>query len=54
MEWYKIKRNIIDLLFFLIDIEQITTSEEVLDLVDHPIKYNDVWTLYRKEIMGDY
>ncbi len=52
--WYKIKENIIDLIFFLIDVELITTTEDLLDLVDNPMKYNDVWTLYRKEIMGDY
>lgn len=52
--WYKIKENVVELIFFLIDIEQITTPVEVLDLVDHPMKYTDVWTLYRKEIMGDY
>ena len=52
--WYKFKKNVIDLIFFLIDIEMITTPEDVLDLVDNPIKYDDVWTLYRKEIMGDY
>ena len=50
MEWYKIKKNVIQLLEFLMDCELITTKEEVIHFNLFPERYYEVWQLYEKEI----
>lgn len=52
--WYKIKANVINLMEFLIDAELIVDKYDVIDLVDHPQKYDEVWMLYNKEMLGVY
>lgn len=54
MEWFKIKRNVIDLMEFLMDCELIVTPDDVIDLVKNPSRYDEVWKLYQKEINGVY
>lgn len=54
MEWYKVKAKVLELLDFLIDTELIIDKDDVIDLVDHPEKYDEVWVLYSKEINGVY
>lgn len=52
--WYKIKANVIELMEFLINTELIIDKDDVIDLVDHPDKYDGVWVLYSKEMLGVY
>lgn len=54
MTWHKIKKNVIDLMEFLMDCELIVTPDDVIDLVKNPSRYDDVWKLYQKEINGVY
>jgi hypothetical protein len=52
--WFQIRRNVIQLLEFLMDCELILTVEDVIDLGTKPEKYDEVWKLYQKEIEGVY
>lgn len=54
MTWYKIRKNVIQLLEFLMDCELVVTTDDVIDLAKHPERYNEVWELYQKEIVGTY
>ena len=50
--WYDKKENVAELAEFLVGTEQIATSEDLLDLFEHPERYTEVWNLYQKEILG--
>lgn len=52
MEWYKIRAKVLELLYFLLDTELIIEKEDVIDFVNHPEKYDEVWMLYQKEMNG--
>lgn len=52
--WYDDKSNVIRLLEFLMDCELVTTAQDVIDFVKNPQRYNEVWKLYQKEIVGVY
>lgn len=54
MTWYEIRKNVIDLMEFLMDCELVVTTDDVIDLVKNPQRYNEVWKLYQKEIVGVY
>jgi len=54
MAWYEIRKNVTQLLEFLMDCELVATSEDVIDLVKYPERYNEVWKLYQKNIEGIY
>lgn len=54
MEWYKVKKNVIELLEFLMDCELIVTADDVIDLMKNPQRYDDVWKLYQKNLLGVY
>lgn len=50
--WHDNKENVAELAQFLVGTEQITSSEDLLDLFESPERYTDVWNLYQKEILG--
>lgn len=50
--WYNNKENVAELAEFLVGTEQIGTSDDLLDLFEHPGRYTEVWNLYQKEILG--
>lgn len=54
MKWFEIRKNVIDLLEFLMDCELVVTTDDVIDLMKNPSKYDEVWKLYQKEITGVY
>lgn len=53
-EWFNTRKNIIELLTFLMDCELITTKEDVIYFNAHPQRYTEVWKLYSKEMNGIY
>jgi hypothetical protein len=53
-EWFRTKKNVIELLTFLMDCELITTKEEVILFNEYPDRYTEVWKLYSKEMNGVY
>lgn len=53
-EWFKTKKNVIELLTFLMDCELITTKEDVILYNEYPERYTEVWKLYSKEMNGVY
>ena len=52
MEWHKVKDNILGLLDFLISSELIIDKEGVIDFIENPENYTEVFNLYAREIMG--
>jgi hypothetical protein len=52
MEWYKIKKNVLNLMDFLISTELIISIDDVIDFSDHPMHYSEVWMFYQIEING--
>lgn len=54
MKWHEIRKNVIQLLEFLMDCELIITPDDVIDLAKNPQGYDEVWKLYQKEINGVY
>lgn len=50
--WYDNKENVAELAEFLVSTEQIESSDDLLDLFEYPERYNEVWNLYQKEILG--
>lgn len=54
IEWFKTKKNVIELLTFLMDCELITTKEDVILYNEYPERYTEVWRLYSKEMNGVY
>lgn len=54
MKWYEIRKNVIELLEFLMDCELIVTTEDVIHFAKNPHRYDGVWKLYQKEIAGVY
>jgi hypothetical protein len=54
MEWYKVKKNVIELMEFLMDCELMTSKEDVIHFSKYPDTYGEVWTLYQREINGVY
>ncbi len=54
MKWYEVRKNVTQLLEFLMDCELVITPDDVIDLAKYPEKYDEVWKLYQKEINGVY
>lgn len=54
MEWYEIRKNVTQLLEFLMDCELVITPDDVIDLMKNPHRYGEVWKLYQKNIEGIY
>lgn len=51
-EWYKNPKTVMEFAEFLVESDQMTTAEELLDYFEHPEKYVEVWRLYQEEIVG--
>lgn len=53
-EWYKDEKKVIELAEFMVDVDQITTADELLEYIKYPDRYTEVWELYQEEILGKY
>ncbi len=51
-EWYNNPDKVMDLGEFLVQSEEISTTDELLEYFKHPERYTDVWNIYEKEILG--
>lgn len=54
MTWYEVRKNVIQLLEFLMDCELVVTTDDVIDLAKNPSRYDEVWKIYQREINGVY
>lgn len=52
IEWNKDPKIVMEFAEFLVESEQITTPNELLEYFRHPDKYTEVWRLYQEEIRG--
>lgn len=50
--WYDDKSKVLELCFFLVDTDQITTREDLIDYLENPAKYDEVWHIYNRQING--
>ncbi len=50
--WYVDEKNVIELAEFLVQSEEISTTDELLDFFKYPEKYTDVWKIYEEQILG--
>ena len=50
--WYEDKKNLIELAEFLVEAEEIRTTNHLLDYFKHPEKYTEVWKTYQEEVLG--
>jgi hypothetical protein len=53
--WYESGRNLLELCVFLVQTQELNTTDEIIHFLSHPEVYSDVWSLYVKEIgiLGD-
>jgi hypothetical protein len=51
--WFQNKENVIELAEFLVESEQLTTAEELLEYFKNPDRYDEVWNMYQEEIIGN-
>ncbi len=52
VHWYTDEKKVIELAEFLVQSEEITSTEELLEYFKRPEKYTGVWNIYEKEILG--
>ena len=52
-EWYRYETKVIELAEFLVQSEEIKSTDELLDYFKHPERYTGVWNIYEKEILGN-
>ncbi len=50
--WYEDEKNVIELAEFLVQSDEIISTEELLEYFKHPERYTGVWNIYEKEILG--
>jgi hypothetical protein len=50
--WYEDEKKIIELAEFLVQSEEIVSTEELLEYFKHPEKYTGIWNIYEREILG--
>lgn len=51
-EWYNDIDKVVELGEFLVQSEEITSTDELLEYFKHPQRYTEVWNIYEKEILG--
>lgn len=52
-EWYRYETKVMELAEFLVQSEEIKSTDELLDYFKHPERYTGVWNIYEKEILGN-
>jgi len=50
--WYEEEKKVIELAEFLVQSEEIISTDELLEYFKHPERYTDVWNIYEKEMLG--
>lgn len=50
--WYDDKNKVLELCFFLVDTDQITTREDLIYYLENSAKYDEIWHIYNREING--
>lgn len=50
--WYENEKNVIELAEFLVQSEEISTTDDLLDFFKYPYKYTEVWNIYEEQILG--
>ncbi len=51
-EWYRYETKVIELAEFLVQSEEIASTDELLEYFKDPKRYTEVWDIYDKEILG--
>jgi len=51
-EWYRYETKVMELAEFLVQSEEIASTDELLEYFKDPKRYTAVWNIYEKEILG--
>ncbi len=52
INWYEDEKKVMELAEFLVQSEEISSTEELLEYFKRPERYTEVWNIYEKEILG--
>lgn len=52
VNWYEDEKKVMELAEFLVQSEEIASTDELLEYFKHPERYTGVWNIYEKEILG--
>lgn len=52
VNWYEDEKKVMELAEFLVQSEEITSVDELLGYFKQPERYEEVWNIYEKEILG--